>query len=238
MKKHKNFVNNMNHIILTLFLILGIFANYSDMRAAVGELELGFTIGATIPSDKLSSFYEQNKLSKDNLTNVGNNILATGYNFGVKLNLPLSESFEFYGSLMINRFPEKEVIVRDNNDPDVVFATLIEHNNLIPIEVGFNLNLINGNFATIYTVANLSYNLLYQSIDIKSKASQDLALPAGLTESNLDSRIGGGLGVGAKFDIKLVELALEAKFNRSNLIFKSDSEFNKDYYTFNFFVFF
>ena len=226
----------MNHIILTLFLILGIFANYSDMRAAVGELELGFTIGATIPSDKLSSFYDENKLSKDNLTNVGNNILATGYNFGVKLNLPLSESFEFYGSLMINRFPEKEVIVIDNNDPDVVFATLIEHNNLIPIEVGFNLNLINGNFATIYTVANLSYNLLYQSIAIKTGSSQ--ALPAGLNESNLDSRIGGGLGVGAKFDIKLVELALEAKFNRSNLIFKSDSEFNKDYYTFNFFVFF
>lgn len=240
MKKNINIKNSIKLWVVSSLLVLSFIFNYSDLNAAEGELELGFTIGATIPSDKLSSFYEQNSLKLNTIeyNKLSKNILSTGYNVGIKLNLPLSNDFELFGSVLVNRLPENEIVVKDNNDPDKIFATLTEFNNLIPLEVGFNLNLLNGSFAKIYSVANLSYNLLYQSIDIKSSDGQDVPLPTGFEETKLNSRIGGGLGVGAKFDIKLVKLAIEAKFNRSNLIFKSNNEFNRDYYTFNFFVFF
>lgn len=240
MKKQKVNAKIINSTLILFFMICGILFTNLKIYAIDSKLNIGFTAGATIPSDKLSSFYDQNEISLNNgnSATLGKNILSTGYNVGIKLNLPMSEDFELFGSILVNRFPENEIVVKDNNDPDKIFATLIEYNNLIPIEVGFNLNIIDAKIAKIYTVGNLSYNFLYQSIDIKNKSSQDLALPSGLTETNLNSRIGGGAGLGIKFDLKLITLALETKFNRSNLIFKTDNEFNRDYYNINLFLFF
>jgi hypothetical protein len=54
----------------------------------------------------------------------------------------------------------------------------------------------------------------------------------------MSNRFGAGLGLGINFDLKLIDVGLEGRFNRSNVLMAENGELNKDFYTLNLIVFF
>jgi hypothetical protein len=225
--------------VVKLFFLTVLFLNVNSLLAG-GNLETGFTIGASIPSESIGKFSNIDSLilkidNKDTQTKLQNEIINTGYNIGIRLQLPLSESIYLSGGLGIHRFPEAEVVVYDNNDPTKVWAKLREVNNFIPFDAGLNIDLVDLKLFQVYGLVNVSYNFLYQSIDI---IKTDVTIPVTYTESKMSNRFGAGLGAGLKFDLKLIELGLEGRFNRSNLLLAENGELNKDFYTLNLIVFF
>lgn len=227
--------------VVILFFLTVLFLNINSLLAA-GDLETGFTIGASIPSESVGKFSNIGSQflkidNKDTLTNIQNEIINTGYNIGIRLQLPLSESIYLSGGLGIHRFPEAEVVVYDNNDPTKVWAKLREVNNFIPFDAGLNIDLVDLKLFQVYGLVNVSYNFLYQSVDIIQKDGS-ATIPVTYTESKMSNRFGAGLGAGLKFDLKLIELGLEGKLNRSNVLMAENGELNKDFYTLNVVVFF
>lgn len=226
--------------IFALFVVMFMLGVYQTK--AQGELQFGFTIGASVPSESVGRFSDIDKIAlninnKDTLANLSNDIINTGYNIGIRLNLPLSESIMLFGGLSINRFPSSDIVVTDPADPNKVLMTITETNNYIPLEAGACIDVLSTSLIDLYGVGNLSFNYLYQTVDLKQKAN-GITVPVTLTESKIDNRIGVGLGAGIRLKLKLIELAVEGRFNRTNLLFAENGEANKDYYNFNVFVFF
>lgn len=228
--------------VVNLFFLAILFFKVNTLFAA-GDLETGFTVGASIPSEsvgKFSKFTASDLIKIENeetQTNIQNEIINTGYNLGVRIQLPLSESIYLSGGLGIHRFPEAEVVVYDNNEPTKVWAKLREVNNFIPFDAGLSIDLADLKLFQVYGLVNVSYNFLYQSVDIIQKDAS-ATIPVTYTESKMSNRFGAGLGAGIKFDLKLIELGLEGRFNRSNILLAENGELNKDFYTFNVVVFF
>ncbi len=228
--------------VVILFFLSTLILNINSLLAA-GDLETGFTIGASIPSEsvgKFSKFTASDLIkieNKETQTNIQNEIINTGYNIGIRLQLPLSESIYLSGGLGIHRFPEAEVVVYDNNAPTKVWAKLREVNNFIPFDAGLNIDLVDLKLFQVYGLVNVSYNFLYQSVDIIQKDGS-ATIPVTYTESKMSNRFGAGLGAGLKFDLKLIELGLEGRLNRSNVLMAENGELNKDFYTLNLIVFF
>lgn len=230
----------MKNIIKFIFMIFITF-NLNNAKAN-GDLEIGFTLGASIPSDKVGKFanLESDIIRLDDLetqSRLESDIINSGYNIGVRLRLPLSESIDFMGGLSIHRFPESQTTVYDNNDPTKVWAKLSEVNNFIPFDAGLNIDIVDLKLCEVYGLVNISYNFLYQSVDIVQK-DNSATIPVTYTESKMSNRFGAGLGAGVKFDLKLVDLCIEGRFNRSNILLTENNEPNKDFYTFNVIVFF
>lgn len=226
--------------LITLFVALFVFGVYQSK--AQGELQFGFTIGASVPSESVGRFSDIDKIAlnindKETQANLSNDIINTGYNIGVRLNLPLSKDLLLFGGIGIHRFPANEIKVTDPTDPNKVLLTVNEINNYIPLEAGANYDLLSTSLIDLYGVGNLSFNYLYQTVDIKQKENS-VTVPVTLTESKIDNRIGVGLGAGIRLKLKIIELAVEGRFNRTNLLFADNGEANKDYYNLNVFVFF
>lgn len=226
--------------LLVLLVAIFVFGVYQSN--AQSELQFGFTIGASVPSESVGRFSNIDKVildidGKETQANLSNDIINTGYNIGVRLNLPLSESIMLFGGLSINRFPSADIVVTEPADASKVLMTITETNNYIPLEAGACIDVLSTSLIDLYGVGNLSFNYLYQTIDLKQKAN-GVTIPVTLTESKIDNRIGAGLGAGVRLKLKLLEVALEGRYNRTNLLFAENGEANKDYYNFNVFVFF
>ena len=226
-----------NILLVILIVFIG---NYKSN--AQGELQFGFTVGASVPSESIGKYSNIDKVAlninnKDTLANLSSDIINTGYNIGIRLNLPLSDNIMLFGGLGIHRFPSNEVVVTDPNNPEKVLLTINEVNNFIPLEAGANIDLLNTSLIDLYGVGNLSFNYLYQTVDLTQK-DNNVTIPVTLTESKINNRVGIGLGAGVRLKLKLIEIALEGRFNRTNLLFAENGEINKDYYNFNVFVFF
>lgn len=229
-------------IKLFLFTFIYFLVHNSYSSQAEEELHFGITAGASIPSETVGRYTNTDNIllqlnNKDSLAQVASDVVNTGYNLGFKLKLPMSEQLSFSGGLTIHRFPENDVIVTDPKKITDTLLILREVNNYIPIDAGIELNLIPIGIADIYVVGNLSYNFLYQTVDIKEKKDA-VTVPIKVTNSKINNRIGYSIGAGVKFPLKLVDVGLELKFNRSNLLFKADEENKKSFFTLNAFLVF
>lgn len=228
--------------VVILFFLSTLILNINSLLAA-GDLETGFTAGASIPSDKVGKFSNLQSVvltigTKDStLNNLQNDVINTGYNLGVRVRLPLSESINLIGGLGIHRFPEAQLIVKDNNDSTKIWATLSEVNNFIPFDAGLNIDILDIKLFKVYGLVNVSYNFLYKTVDLVQE-DNNVTIPVTYTESNMSNRFGAGLGLGINFDLKLIDVGLEGRFNRSNVLMAENGELNKDFYTLNVVVFF
>lgn len=196
--------------------------------------EFGFSIGLSTPNEKMNDVYNTDKLKLDSITSgsLFRDGAKSGYHILAKMRFDLSENMTFFGGIGWHRFPQTDIQVPDPNDPKKIIATLTTSQNIVPITAGINAYLLRS-VVGIYGVGDLSYNYISSSVDLKSGS---VSVPYTRTPS--DSRVGFGIGAGLDFDMKLLTLNIEAKYNYTNLIGKESSEGDKTYFTLGFGVFF
>lgn len=212
-----------------ILLLALIFAGWSSANA-----EFGFSIGLSTPNDKINDIYNSDRLDVDSIADgtLFREGAKSGYHILVKARFELSEKMVFFGGIGIHRFPQTKLLVKDPNNPNITLAELYTNQNIVPITAGLNAYLFK-DVIGIYGVGDLSYNYISSSVDIETKG---IELPYSTTPS--ESRVGFGLGAGIDFDISLLKLNLEAKYNYTNLIGKTDGEGDKSYFTLGLGVFF
>lgn len=206
-----------------IFLIIATFFTLGTFNSFAGLMEVGFEAGLATPSDKINDIYNSHTLQwdKDTLANLINNGLDAGYHIGMNLQMPLNDFFSFAGHIGFNSFPESSIEVKDPTSGEVL-ATLYTTTRIIPISAGLNFYPFK-TFISPYATGELSYNY------INSTVSTSQSIPVSQTPS--DSRFGFGFGLGVNFDVKVVDIYLEGKFNYTNLIGKESSEPDKSYFT-------
>jgi len=216
-------------LIIFAIVIFSFLFNYNMAKSLMG---IGFFAGLSTPNDQINNVY-----NSDNI-NIGNGFAdlmregtKLGYHFGLKGRLSLADNVAFTGSAAWHRFPETELTMI-NPDTDEELGTLITSQDIIPITAGINYYLIDSGIG-VYGTGELSYNYYSNSVNIQS------------TEGNIiipgepdGGRVGFGLGAGLDINLVLVNANLEAKYNVSNLIGKSDGEQTKAYYTLSIGIFF
>lgn len=223
--------NLMRKILMLLIVLVSI--SMLNVQAKAQLLSPGFVIGLSTPNDKVGDIYNHDNLDLGN-SKEGNLIskgMDAGYNLGVKLRLPLNDNIHFVGSIGWNRFPEQTLEVRDPK-ADTVLLTLESSTNIIPITAGVNAYLFKS-FIGLYATGDLSYNYISSSVDYKRG---DVSIP--IKTSPSDNRLGFGLGLGVDFNVGLVILNIEGKYNHTNLIGKDDKEKDKSYVTLGVGIFF
>lgn len=197
-------------------------------------MNFGFQVGLSTPSDKVADVYNSSRvqLNKDSIGSLINNGMDAGYYIGVKGRIPLTDKIDLSLGLGWNRFPEAELTVVDPKDPTKVLMTLTSTTNVVPITAGLNMYLFKS-FLGLYATGDIAYNYISTSVDYKYSG---VDIP--LQKSPADSRIGVGLGAGVDFDLKILKLNVEGKYNYMNLIGKDDAEKDKSYFTLGVGVFF
>jgi len=216
-------------LFLTAIVIMGLMLNLSTAKSLMG---IGFFAGLSTPNDQINNVYNSDNIDIGNgfadLIREGTKL---GYHIGVKGRLSLANNFAFTGSAAWHRFPETELSMV-NPETNVEVGTLITSQDIIPITAGINYYLIDSGIG-IYGTGELSYNYYSNSVSLQSTQG-DLIIPG---EPD-GGRVGFGIGAGLDINLVLVNANLEAKYNVSNLIGKSDGEQTKAYYTLSIGIFF
>lgn len=179
--------------------------------------------GLSTPNDEINNVYNSNNLKLNGkLGDIIREAAKLGYFIGINVSLPLSNNFVFNSGISLHRFPQSELkIIFPGQTSDTVYLKAIQ--NIIPISIGVNWYLLKTSFSP-YITGNLVYNYIANSIDI---VKMNTELP--IATSRQQSRIGAGFGLGIEFNLQIVTLCLEAKYNYVNLIGKTSSEANKNY---------
>lgn len=204
--------------ILRPFVIVLLFGLFIYTRAnATG---FGFYFGLSTPNDQINNVYNSSKLD-NGVYDMFREGTKLGYHVGAKIRVGMSDNLFFVGGIAYHKFPQTTIDVKDPTRNDTVIATLQTSQNVIPITAGVNFFLIK-QFIGLYAVGELTYNYVSSSVDYNQGS-----IPLSISKSPTDSRIGFGLGAGSDFDIKLITLNLEIKYNYINLIGQKAGEESK-----------
>jgi hypothetical protein len=216
-------------IVLFAFVFVSLIINYSTAKSLMG---IGFFAGLSTPNDQINNVYNSNNI------NIGNGFAdllregtKLGYHLGLKGRLSLADNVAFTGSAAWHRFPDTKLTMVDPDTKQEI-GTLVTSQDIIPITAGINYYLIDSGVG-IYGTGELSYNYFANSVSVQSTQG-DILIPG---EPD-GGRVGFGIGAGIDINLVLVNANLEAKYNVSNLIGKSDGEQNKAYYTLSLGIFF
>ncbi len=207
----------MKKIILILFLAAMILPvkSYST--------DLGFKVGLSTPNNEMNNVYNSNSLS-----DIGDFIrkgAELGYHIGVQARLGLSDDFKFIGGIAWHRFPQSKIEVIDHETKKSI-ATLSTVQNLYPISAGVDYYLLNKELLGVYATGTIDYVYITNTVDVMYNN-----VPLNLSKSPTYSRVGFGVGAGVDFNIKILLLNLELKYNIANLIGKDKGEETKSYFT-------
>jgi hypothetical protein len=213
-----------------IYLVILILLFQQSVSSA--QTHFGLFAGLSTPNDQINNIYNSSKYQiGDNLLDYFRESATVGYHIGAKIRFSMSDNFEFTGSAALHKFPESEIEVR-NPENDTLLAVLTTSQNIIPLTVGLNFYIINSTIG-IYGTGELSYNYISYTVDADYQG-----VPIPLERSTPDNRVGFGIGAGINFDIKLLILNLETKYNIANLIGTEKGEQQKNYLTVSLGVFF
>lgn len=216
-------------IIYSSIVILAFLFNASSAKSLMG---IGFFIGLSTPNDQINNVYNSDNIKINNgFADLVREGTKAGYHLGLKGRLSLVGPVTFTGSVGWHRFPETELQMLDPETGDEL-GTLTTSQDIIPITAGVNYYIINTGVG-IYGTGELSYNYYSNSVDIQS-VQGDIIIPG---EPD-GGRVGFGIGAGLDVNLILINANLEAKYNVSNLIGKTDGEKTKAYYTLSLGIFF
>ncbi|HRS01526.1 MAG TPA: outer membrane beta-barrel protein [Bacteroidota bacterium] len=187
----------------------------------------GFFGGLSTPSNKINDVYNSKtvRVNDTALANLISQGLDNGYYIGVKYGFRLNKNFTFFASVAYNSFPESEILVVDPNDPSKVLTTLSSSTKIVPISAGLQLYPFHS-IISPYIAGNLTYSYIYSTVNQKV-----MGVDVAVSKSPSYSRFGAGIGLGIDFDLKVIGLNLEGKYNYANLIGKTDNEQSKSYFT-------
>lgn len=219
------------------FLIILIVFSTTILSAEKEKIKFGFIAGASTLSDNVAQIYNSNRFSSDSISsglgNIVNDALSTGYHLGARIRLRLTDNAYFITGFAWHRFPENNMYLINPDSQDTV-ASFRNVTNLIPINAGINIYLINS-FVGVYATGDLTYNMISTSTDIDYK---DTSIPIqGLEADPQDSRLGFGFGAGIDFNLVFTG-NLEVKYNYTNLIGKDVDEADKTFLSVSLGIFF
>lgn len=198
---------------------------------AAGPLDFGFKVGISVPSGDFDRVYNNlTDTSKSNLVSKITDQAGSGYHLGVNLRTTLLPIVDVYGSFALHRFTQSTLKIEDPLNPGKTYPQLNTVQNIIPLSAGINFNVLNLQVVKLYLNGEVNYNYISYSTDLKVGNVQT-SIPISYQESEVQSRIGYGFGVGAEGNLMLVKLFLEAKINQPNVIGRADGEELKKFYT-------
>jgi|GEM_PF-620761 len=210
-------------ILITSIMLL----NFNSAKA-VGPLGLHFKAGLSTPNDMISKVYSNENLTSNNIGS-GNFFTENadmGYHLGVAARIELSSMFHLVGGLEFHRFPRSEFKIKDPQTGEI--HSFKSTQNIIPVHAGINLAFINTDLLNIYATGGFAYNYISNSVDYVTEES-GVAVPLNLDLSPTDSRVGYFLGAGTDFDLQLLKINLELKYQHINLIGKETGEPDKQF---------
>ncbi|MER3329859.1 MAG: hypothetical protein RIF34_09810, partial [Candidatus Kapaibacterium sp.] len=91
-----------------------------------------------------------------------------------------------------------------------------------------NFAFISTEVLNVYATGGLAYNYISNSVDYVSEET-GVGVPLNLDLSPTDSRVGYFLGAGTDFDLQILKLNLELKYQQINLINKDAGEPDKQF---------
>jgi len=223
--------------ILFLLCYIITFNISNNLYADTNPLEFSFFSGLSIPNNTVSKFFNKEviMLKIDSLESTGkfitNSASNLGYHIGIRLRKNMSENTYLYGGIALHRFNQGIynlylVDNTDNNDAEEMIATFYSTTNIIPISIGINYYLIK-ELMGIYILGNISYNIISTSIDYEVK--KIITLPYKISSNK--ARPGFDIGAGIDFDLELLLLNFEGRYNFSNIIGNDSDEPYKNYAT-------
>lgn len=221
-------MKNITKQVVVLLLLI----NFSLLAESGGSLEFGFIGGLSIPNENMSDFFnvENVNIEVDSLKSIGtfitNSAADKGYHLGVRLSTDITSNIYIYGAITFHRFNKGSYKLAVSNEElsDTVLASFQATTNIVPITVGINAYLMRKTIG-IYLTGDLTYNFISTSVDYEVK--KKITLPIYLDRTI--SRPGCGIGAGIDFDLSLFLLAVEAKYNLTNLVGREDGEPKKNY---------
>ena len=213
---------------MKFFALIVIFIAFSTSIYA--ETNLGLFAGFSSPNNDFNNVSNAIKTKNTNYEDIIQEGMATGYHVGAKIRYSISEKFFFTASASWHKFPESNIEIPNPTDLDTLLLTMTS--NVIPLTVGVNYYLFQSVIG-LYATGELSYNYLYNSIDVPYKD-----IPITIDESPKYNRVGFGLGAGVDLDIVITKINLEAKYNMANFIGKTAGELNKNYMSISLGIFF
>lgn len=208
----------LHNFIVFMFLLVVV-----SQTTNAQPMSFQFSVGLSTPNNELNNVYNSNSINLNGkFGDVIRQATKLGYFIGANVNLPLSNSFIFNSGIGLHRFPQTELkIIFPTQPPDSIVLKTVQ--NIIPISVGINWYIFKS-FISPYISGNLAYNYIVNSIDI---IKMETEFP--ISTSKEYTRIGAGFGLGVDFNMEIITLSLEARYNYSNLIGRTSNEGNKNY---------
>lgn len=205
--------------ITAVSLLISLFSSF-QLTALTG---FGFYAGLSTPNDKVNDVYNKDniQISEDIVGDLMREGTQTGYCIGIKGRFELSNNFTFKGGIGWNKFPRSDIEIVDSG-ADTSIGRIKASTNVVPISVGFNYYVFKS-FLGVYGTGELTYNYISNAVE----TPMGIDMPTGPT----DSRVGFGIGAGVDFDLPIITLNVEAKYNFMNLIGKVSGEEDKRYVT-------
>jgi len=226
----------MKKILTTIILI--IIANTVNMKA-LGPIDIGFYVGLSTPNDEFNNVFNKDNITFADSTKSTGEILRdatnSGYHFAMKVRFDLSEDFNLITGVGFHRFPESALTL-DNptNEDSYSFKTV---QNVVPFSLGINYYLINSSVFGFYLNTDATYNYVVTTTDYvlsEDAPSLPLELLGGFNngqKADTKGTLGFSFGGGIDFDLQLILLNIDIKFNMLNLVGKDDGEQAKNYFS-------
>lgn len=216
-----------------LMFSLAILSVFFTANNAFGQIGLGFLAGFSTPNDKINDVYNSKNFDwgNNNIGSIIRNGAKTGYHFGIKARMPLAGGLSFTGSIAYNKFPDTKLEITNPNDPTNK-VSLTTSQDIIPVAAGINYHIIRSVIG-VYGLGELTYNYISNSVNVDTKG---VDIP--ISSSPSYNRVGANVGAGIDFDLFLVNMNVEAKYNFTNLIGKETGESTKSFFSLSLGVYF
>lgn len=223
-----------------------IFIALSSAAFALGPLKFGVQLGLSTPDDQFANVYNQDNvryLVNPNMNNeeeIQGDLISdgveNGYHLGINLRINLSEDFSLLAGFMYNSLNESRMTLRNPQTGDSV-ATFLSSQRIVPISGGIMYHFLELGILEFYLRGDAQINYIAFETKFEYQVSDlQVAIPIASTDSY--ARIGYAFGGGVDFDLELIRVNLDFRFNTANLLGRTQDEAMKSYYTFGAGIFF
>lgn len=219
----------MKKILLFTLFIFTLSLSYQEAKS---QIDIGFQLGLSTPSESLADVYNSDLMSFDDdvYANLYHKGIDLGFHVGVKARISLVDDFDFIAGFTYHSFTSSDMVFDFENTELYDEVPMESKQKIFNLNAGINYYLFKS-VASMYIISELQYNSINNSLT----PLVDFFSNVDLNPSN--SRVGVGVGLGLDVDFVVLSGVVEAKYNIINLIGKESNEDTKSFFSLSFGVY-
>lgn len=210
--------------------ILIILLVFVTQALSLGPLKFGIQAGISTPNDQINNVYNRENLNlfiTDNGSTDTSTVgllqegLSNGYHLNAQLRISLSNDFSLIGTFGFHTFPEAITVV--DLPENVGSVTLNTTQRILPVTAGLMYHFLEISILEFYVRGETQVNYIAYQTQFNFQVAQGVEVGLPIADTGSVMRLGAGLGGGIDFDLKLIRLNLDIRYNMANLLLTEES---------------